>query len=527
MAGLEREAAMDFCPNPALPRSFLAYLPFLWSRVLFPGESRQPEPWSWRRFVLLLVIPGILLYPCLSFYLFEPDEARYAQIPKEMLERGDWIVPVLQGKPYLDKPPLLYWLVMLSYAVFGAHDWAARLVPALAVHGCILMTYFLGRRLLGEKPAWWGALVLAMSPAFMGIGRLLVLDGVLTFCVALSILSAFEAVRGSRLHRGWWALSAVACGLGILTKGPVAILLLVPPLWLHVRLAGKTARIRWTHLFWFAALMAGVALPWYVAVCRQLPEFVRYFLWEHNVIRFVMPFDHQRPVWFYVPIILAGMLPAMLLLAPFVSFLLTGKEELACKRSPEFGFTLLAGGWCILFFSLSGSKLPTYVLPGFPFLALAFGYFIASSVWERSLMTRTAVAAGFMLLAVVHYAVIPWVADVRSPMNDPDKVWEYCRDRNVPVVCYPRPIDSVAFYLDRSDFLSFRGKETPALIQFLQKQPTTVILFSHRHSLAALKEVLPPELTMTDATTLGLCHMAVVYRRDALATMARPRHLSN
>src|SRR5580704_3637006 len=120
-------------PSPPLPRSFLACLPFLWSRILFPGTQNDSTAWRGPALLLLLLLPGLLLYPCLSFYLFEPDEGRYAEIPREMLERGDWIVPYLQGEPYLDKPPLLYWLVMLSYQVFGISDAAARLVPALAV----------------------------------------------------------------------------------------------------------------------------------------------------------------------------------------------------------------------------------------------------------------------------------------------------------------------------------------------------------------------------------------------------------
>ncbi|HMC65838.1 MAG TPA: dolichol-phosphate mannosyltransferase, partial [Gemmataceae bacterium] len=113
-----------------LPRSLPAWLPFLWSRVLFSGVDRPNSAFRWRSLLLLLVLPGALLYPCLDFHLFEPDEGRYAEIPREMLVRGEWVVPQLQGQPYLDKPPLLYWLVMLSYQLFGVDDWSARLVPA-------------------------------------------------------------------------------------------------------------------------------------------------------------------------------------------------------------------------------------------------------------------------------------------------------------------------------------------------------------------------------------------------------------
>src|SRR5437764_10763156 len=148
------------------PRSLPACLPLLWSRVLFPGAVPLQTAWCWPALLLLLLLPALLLYPCLSFYLFEPDEGRYAEIPREMLQRGEWVVPYLQGEPYLDKPPLFYWLVILSYRAFGCHDWAARLVPALAVHGCVLLTYLLGRRLLGGRAAFWGAAALAVAPAF-------------------------------------------------------------------------------------------------------------------------------------------------------------------------------------------------------------------------------------------------------------------------------------------------------------------------------------------------------------------------
>src|SRR5258708_1674818 len=117
-------------------RSLLAWLPFLWSNLLFSGQPPAREPIRVKSLLLLLILPGVLLYGCLSFHLFEPDEGRYAEIPREMLVRGEWVVPYLEGQPYLDKPPLLYWLVMASYRLFGVHDWSARIVPALAVHGC-------------------------------------------------------------------------------------------------------------------------------------------------------------------------------------------------------------------------------------------------------------------------------------------------------------------------------------------------------------------------------------------------------
>src|SRR5262245_51389859 len=111
-------------PTAPLPRSLLESLPYLCTRVLFPGlpDSAVPDTaaaWRWAPTLVLCLVTSALILPSLSAHLFEPDEGRYAQIPREMLTRGDWIVPTLHGEPYLDKPPLFYWLVMTSYSVFG------------------------------------------------------------------------------------------------------------------------------------------------------------------------------------------------------------------------------------------------------------------------------------------------------------------------------------------------------------------------------------------------------------------------
>src|SRR5262249_46809998 len=154
---------------------------------------------------------------------------------------------------------------------------------------------------------------------------------------------------------------AVACGLGVLTKGPVALILLVPPLLAHRWLTDRSAPVGWRHVLAFLGVVVAVNLPWYVAIYPREPAFLRHFFWEHNVLRFLQPFDHLQPVTYFLPVLLIGLLPGTLLLWAFARFLVRGDEEAAARRTPELGFFLLAGGWCVLFFSLSGSKLPTYV----------------------------------------------------------------------------------------------------------------------------------------------------------------------
>jgi 4-amino-4-deoxy-L-arabinose transferase-like glycosyltransferase len=501
--------------------------------VLFPTHSSEPTQIRLWSLVFILILPAALLYPTRSFRLLEPDEGRYAEIAREMYSRGEWVLPVLQGQPYLDKPPLLYWLVEISYAIFGVSDAAARWIPALAVHGCILLIYLLGRRSLGERSALWGALLLTVAPGFLGMGRLLILDGLLTFCVTLSLLAGFEAIRGA--NRGatfdrWWLISALAGGFGVLTKGPIALILLFPPLIGYQILVRQKIGISWRILVRFPLVVLAVNLPWYVAIYLREPVFLKHFFWDHNVMRFLQPFDHLQPIWYYTPVLLGGLLPGTLLLWSFGRFLLTGDEQVAARRTRELGFWLLAGTWCVFFFSLSGSKLPTYVLPAFPCFALVLGDFIARSRWDQSNWTKAGIGVMIGILAFATYFAIPWYAQQRSPMIKPDVIVHYC-GADAPVICFPRNCDSISFYMGRDDFRNVRTKASQELVEAMMVRPRTVVLFTHRHSLETLKLVLPPQLRIVETATLqrkgdraswidrfagdspwGLCDLAIIER---------------
>ncbi len=496
-----------------LPRTTLGWLPFLWRRVLFPGVSEGSDAWRWRSFLTLALLASVLLLPWMHFPLFEPDEGRYAQIPWEMLTRGQWIVPTLQGEPYLDKPPLFYWLVMLSYSVFGVHDWAARLAPALAVLASVLVTYVLGRQLVGERAAYWGALGLLLAPGFVGTGRMLVLDGLLTLWVTVSIFAAFLAVQASRLHYGWWLLASAACGLGVLTKGPVAVLLLVPPLVAQRWLASGCASIGQRGWVMFGGIVLLLTAPWYVAVSVCSPEFGGYFFWKHNILRFLQPFDHERPVWFYVPLLLIGLFPATLLLPSVTRWMLSNEELVTRRRCAALGYLLLAGGWCVFFFSMAGSKLPTYILPALPPLCLALGVFLTRSAWQGSRWVKCGAIAAALMILVGHAWLGPAIAWQRSPMNTPPEVLEWCRDPDMPIYSFPRHVDSIAFYCNRADLRTFRSKELGELMAELDKQGRAVVLFAHRNSLDTLRHNLPPHLKIAEERPLGLCAIAVVERK--------------
>ncbi len=357
---------------------FIALLRFWWSRVMFPGTSHSTdEDWSPRvRYFMgacLAVLAGVLLFSNLGFPLFEPDESRYAQIALEMNTSGNMIVPTLRGEQYLDKPPLLYWLTCASYRVFGAGPWAARLPSAVAGWIVVLATYVLGSRLIGSRSAWIGSLFLILCGGFVVSSRFLIMDGVLTLFTTLSLLCLGCALQKDSRATWWWLLAGVACGFGVLTKGPVAAVLCLPPALAIGFLTDAKRSPAWSNLLLFLAPVALVTTPWFWAISIEQPGFLNHFFLKHNLMRFAQAFNHQQPWWFYMPVLLVGMFPASLLLPVLLRYLFGRSQSLRAMRTGSLGFLCLAGTWILLFFSMSTCKLPTYVLPAFPILCLVLG----------------------------------------------------------------------------------------------------------------------------------------------------------
>jgi 4-amino-4-deoxy-L-arabinose transferase-like glycosyltransferase len=479
-----------------LPCTVAGWLPRLWQEALFPAAVIPVLRWQWLNVLLVLAMPGALLYPTLGFHLLEPDEGRYAQIPREMLLNQEWVVPTLQGEAYLDKPPLFYWLVKLSYSAFGVNEAAARLVPAVCVHLTVLAVYFIGRRSVGERAATWAAVLLSVAPGYTAIARLILLDGLLTLNVTLSLLCGYEAVRTGTLKMKWWLAAAVASGLGFLTKGPISEILLFPPLFVAGWLTGTLAKVNLKNVLLFAAIVIAINMPWYIAIYLREPMFLKYFFWEHNVMRFVQPFDHLQPVWYYTPILLAGLLPGTVLFVPLARRLLGSADTR--PLSPAGGFWLLAGAWCVAFFSVSGSKLPTYILPAYPLLCLALGEFVARGEWHYKARTKVIVGGMLIAMLVVVHVGVPWYAAARSPFQEPERVMPYLAGPGTHVVTYPRTCDSLAFYSGRHDFDRVRTKGVNQLMVDMHHRPRTVVLFTTRNSLAAFKEAMPPSLVVAE-----------------------------
>ena len=371
-------------------------LRFWWNTVLFPQPAAELTSGAtrWRldreliALVMLLIVCCVVLLPNLSYPLIEPDESRYAQIAIEMIDSGNWVTPTLSGVPYLDKPPLLYWLTAASMSMFGQNETAARLPCALSAVLTVLATFWLGKRLVGSNAALCAAIVLLLCGGFVLAGRFVIMDSLLTLFTTVSLLSGYIAIAQGRLRWSWWLASAVACGLGVLTKGPVAIVLCVPPILAVQWFSGERHRVRTLGWLSFAGFAVMLSLPWFIAVAGENSDFVSYFFWKHNLVRFASSFIHLQPWWFYLPVLLVGMFPASMLVLALGAFLFSRSETLRKHRGKDLGFLMIGSVWVIGFFSLSSCKLATYILPAIPLLALMLGNMLEYCVLKPELANR-------------------------------------------------------------------------------------------------------------------------------------------
>ena len=379
-----------------IPVIFAGITRYWWNKVMFPTtaseESHATSCWSPKKLaamtMLLTAMAAILLLTNLRYSLIEPDETRYAQIALEMVHSGDWLVPRLHGEPYLDKPPLLYWLTAVSFTLFGENQLSARLPCTLAALLTVLASFGLGRRLVGDWAAWVGGLLLALSSGFVLAGRFLLMDSLLTLFTTVCLLCALRAMVEPRRALQWCLAAGVSCGLGVMTKGPVAPVLCFPPIIVLAWLTTNYALLHWRNVLAALVPMSLIAGPWFWQVAASQAEFVGYFFWKHNFQRFVHGLNHVQPWWFYLPVLALAMLPGTFL-APAMAVYLGRKDQSSCQqRTQELGALLLAGVWVMFFFSLSSCKLPTYILPVMPLLTLALGKMVQDCNWSDQLPTR-------------------------------------------------------------------------------------------------------------------------------------------
>lgn len=321
--------------------------------------------------LLLLAIVAFYLLPLSLHGLWIPDETRYAQVSQEMLMSGNWAAPHFMGVRYFEKPAAGYWLIALGQAVFGQNLFGVRIASALTSALSVLLAYLIARRLWNDPRKSFACALLYLSFGLVaGQAGYSNLDPQFTFWVNLSLVALWFALdsRTPRARLGAWAVLGLACAMGFMTKGFLALLLpvlIAVPYMLWQRRLGEL--LRYGPLAIVVAVL--VCLPWVWAIHVQEPDYWRFFFWHEHIHRFASgTAQHARPWWFFLPIMVVACLPWAVLLPTTLHK--TWQE----KRQPATAFLAL---WMLLplgFFSLSNGKLPTYIMPCLLPLALLMGH---------------------------------------------------------------------------------------------------------------------------------------------------------
>jgi 4-amino-4-deoxy-L-arabinose transferase-like glycosyltransferase len=334
-----------------------------------------------RRIAALLLFLFFIVWFCNLGYrsLVRPDEGRYAEIAREMALTGDWVTPRLNGIKYFEKPPLQYWMTAAAYKAFGEHEWTARLWAALTGFAGVLLVGFAGARLFGRRAGFYSALALGSSVLYVAIGHMNTLDMGVTFFMTLGLLGFLLAQQGeqrTRESRLWMGLAWAAMGLAFLSKGLIGLVLPGATMAAYALIQRDLTFLKRLGPVSGIAIMLAIALPWIIAVSLANPEFPNFFFIHEHFQRFLTQV-HPRaaPWWYFIPILLAGMLPWTPMLGQ--ALITAWKRDSTQASFRPRRFLLIYAGVIFLFFSTSQSKLASYILSLVPALALLLGEWLA------------------------------------------------------------------------------------------------------------------------------------------------------
>jgi 4-amino-4-deoxy-L-arabinose transferase-like glycosyltransferase len=303
--------------------------------------------------------------------LFEPDEGRNAEKAREILILNDWVTPHENFHAVLDKPIFFYWLIAVAYKFFGVSEWAARLPSALAALGSIALVYRFADVHWGRWTALWSALILLTNVEFFVFCRIVIFDMTLTFFLTLALCAFYEAIHADDVKRRrlWWLAMYVALGCATLIKGLIGVVIPGMVIFVYLLLSKQWAALKRIDLIPGALLFFAIVLPWYIVAEQRNAGYLRYYLWEEHFGRFTTnEFDRREPWYYFIGVGFVGFLPWTLLLP------LAAKAAWRSAWTEKFDDkTLFLILWIVLpflFFSVSKSKLPHYILPIFPALTM-------------------------------------------------------------------------------------------------------------------------------------------------------------
>ena len=345
---------------------------------------------NWLPWLLTAAVAFVLLYRLGSAALFEPDEGRNAEKAREILVLKDWVTPHENFYPVLDKPIFFYWLIAFSYKLFGVSEWTARLPSLLSALGCVLLVYRFSRSHWGTWVALWSALVLVMSVEFFILARIVIFDMALTFFETVALLAFYEAAHTENRRRraGLCLAMYLALGAGTLIKGLIAVVIPGIVFFLFILLRRRWHVLGRIYLIPGAGVFLAVVLPWYLQAEAQNPGYLEYYVWAEHFGRYTSAtFDRSEPWYYFIVVALVGFFPWTLVL-PWII-----RDVWRRSWDDKTLYLVLWVSVPLLFFSTSHSKLPHYILPIFPALAILAGATLVGLYEQSASKLRSAIIA--------------------------------------------------------------------------------------------------------------------------------------
>ncbi|HQK45895.1 MAG TPA: glycosyltransferase family 39 protein [Syntrophorhabdaceae bacterium] len=317
-----------------------------------------------RHLLIIILMSWMFFFSGLGGYsLKEPDEGRYAEIPREMIELNDYVVPHLNYVRYFEKPPLYYWAVVVSYKIFGIHEWSFRIPCALSAFLCVVLLYLFTRRWFNDRVAFCSSLILTSSFGFFSMARIVTLDMFFTLWLSCCLFFFYGYYRDKRPF--FIYLFYVCLSMATLTKGMVAIVLLGITIFIFLITEKRMDFLREMKPVGGMAIFLALTLPWFVTISLKEKEFFYFFFIDQHFLRFFTS-KHKRTgnILYFFPVLIGGLFPW--------SFFIP-RAIVSLWRISHIRLFLIWSCVVFTFFSVSGSKLPPYILPIFPSIALILG----------------------------------------------------------------------------------------------------------------------------------------------------------